>query len=49
VFKGYGGDLADGLKIGVDKRIKKKDYDNMFTRISDSIKNVFGIRSPQRC
>jgi len=31
VFEDYGGDLADGLKIGVDKGVKKKDYDNMFT------------------
>jgi len=46
VFKGYGGDLADGLKKGVDEGIKKKDYENIFIRIGDSIKDVLGIHSP---
>jgi len=35
-------DIAAGLKIGVDDGVEKGDYDNMFTRISDSIKNVSG-------
>jgi hypothetical protein len=46
VFKDIGGDLAEGLKKGVDEGIKKKDYDKIFTRIGDSIKGVLGIKSP---
>src|SRR5690606_4689153 len=38
VFKDYGGDLAESLKKGVDVGNKKNDYDNIFTRIGDSIK-----------
>src|SRR5690606_5253969 len=31
---------------GVDDGIKKKDYENIFARIGDSIKRLFAIESP---
>lgn len=43
---GYGENIAEGLRQGVDKNTKEKEYKSIWQRIGDWFKNLFGIHSP---
>lgn len=45
-MSGYGENIAEGLREGVDKNTKEKEYKSIWTRIGDWFKNLFGIHSP---
>lgn len=45
-LKTLGINIATGLEEGVDEGVDEKEYRNIFQRIGDWFKNLFGIHSP---
>lgn len=45
-LKTLGIDIATGLEEGVDEGVVEEEYRNIFQRIGDWFKNLFGINSP---
>ena len=47
-LKALGINIAEGLEQGVNEGVKEEEYTNIFQRISNLFKNLFGISSPSR-
>lgn len=45
-MEGYGQNIAEGLRNGIDENTQEAEYKSIWQRIGDWFKNLFGIHSP---